>query len=84
MSDCGCDKARADLEAFVRGELACCETAHQEIREHIESCPECQDEATVARTLTLAIQRACADEKAPGDVREQVLAKLRGVQAEPH
>ncbi|WP_221585807.1 alpha-ketoglutarate decarboxylase [Microbacterium sp. G2-8] len=84
MSDCGCEKARADLEEFVRGEIACCQTAHGEIREHIESCPGCQDEATVARTLTVAVQRACSDESAPVDLRAQVIAKLRDVQAEPH
>ena len=84
MSDCGCDKARADLEAFVRGELDCCKTAHTEIREHIESCAECQDEETVARTLTTAVHRACADEAAPDDLRARVIATLRDVQAEPH
>jgi len=84
VSDCGCAKARADLEAFVRGEIDCCETAHTEIREHIDNCPECQNEATVARTLTVAVHRACADESAPDDLRLRVIAKLRDVQAEPH
>ena len=65
MSDCGCEKARADLEAFVRGELDYCQTAQAEIRDHIETCPGCQNEATVARTMTIAIQRACLDEAAP-------------------
>ncbi|WP_110588312.1 zf-HC2 domain-containing protein [Microbacterium suaedae] len=84
MSDCGCEKTRADLEAFVRGEIGCCQTAHTEIREHIANCPGCQDEATVARTLTVAVHRACSEEAAPADLRTQVIAKLRDVQAEPH
>ncbi|WP_156759859.1 anti-sigma factor family protein [Microbacterium karelineae] len=84
MSDCGCEKTRADLEAFVRGEIDCCQTAHTEIREHIANCPECQDEATVARTLTTAVHRACSEESAPVDLRLQVIAKLRDVQSEPH
>lgn len=84
MSDCGCEKARADLEAFVRGETSCCRTAQTEIQEHIANCPSCQDEATVARTLTVAVQRACSDETAPQDLRAQVIAKLQAVQSEPH
>ncbi|MGO1745502.1 MAG: alpha-ketoglutarate decarboxylase [Microbacterium gubbeenense] len=84
MSDCGCEKARADLEAFVRGEESFCQTAQAEIREHIENCPGCQNEATVARTLTDAVHRACSDEAAPDDLRLRVIASLRDVQAEPH
>lgn len=84
MSDCGCEKARVDLEAFVRGELDYCQTAQAEIRAHIENCPGCQDEATVARTLTDAVHRACSDEAAPTDLRTRVIATLRDVQAEPH
>ncbi|MBP2436906.1 anti-sigma factor family protein [Microbacterium amylolyticum] len=82
MSDCGCEKTRADLEAFVRGEIACCQTAYAEIREHIETCPSCQDEATVARTLTVAVQRACQEETVPADLKSQVIAKLRDLQRE--
>lgn len=84
MSDCGCEKARVDLEAFVRGELGCCETAHTEIREHIDNCPGCQSEETVARTLTTAVHRACTDEAAPADLKKRVIATLREVQSEPH
>ena len=84
MTDCGCEKARADLESFVRGELDYCRTAQAEIREHIENCPGCQSEATVARTLTVAVHRACSDESAPDDLRMRVIASLRDVQAEPH
>ena len=84
MSDCGCEKARADLEAFVRGELDYCKTAQAEIREHIDSCPGCQNEATVARTMTIAIQRACLEEVAPEELRRRIVTSLKDVQAEPH
>jgi len=84
MSDCGCEKARADLEAFVRGELNYCHTAQAEIRDHIDNCPGCQNEATVARTMTVAIQRACADEAAPDELRRRIVSSLKDVQAEPH
>lgn len=78
MTDCGCDKARADLEEYLRNEI--CKTEQSDIREHLENCPACQDEAHVARTLTEAVQRAC-HEQAPEEVRLQVLARLREVQA---
>lgn len=78
MTDCGCEKARADLEEYLRNEI--CKTEQSDIREHLENCPACQDEAHVARTLTEAVQRACA-EQTPEQVRVRVLSRLREVQA---
>ena len=48
--------------------------------EHLENCAGCRDEALVARTLTEVVARACK-ESAPEELRDQVLAKLRAVQA---
>ncbi|MFY9714474.1 MULTISPECIES: zf-HC2 domain-containing protein [Microbacterium] len=81
MSDCGCTKARQDLEEYLRNEV--CKTEHTEIREHLESCPSCRDEALVATTLTEVIARACK-ESAPEELRDQVFARLREVQAAQH
>lgn len=81
MSDCGCDKARQDLEEYLRNEV--CNTEHTEIREHLESCPSCRDEALVATTLTEVVARACK-ETAPEELRDQVFARLREVQASQH
>lgn len=78
MTDCGCQKARADLEEYLRNEI--CRTEYADIREHLESCPDCQGEAHVSRTLTEAVQRACR-EATPEQVRLQVIARLREVQA---
>ena len=74
MSDCGCDKARRDLEEYLRHEV--CKTKHSDIEEHLESCPGCRDEALLARTLTEVVARACR-ETAPEELRDRVLAKLR-------
>lgn len=74
MSDCGCDKALSDLEEYLRNEK--CHTEYQEISEHLAHCSGCQSEAHIARTLTDAVARACA-EKAPDDLRDQVLARIR-------
>lgn len=76
MSDCGCDKARAELEEYLRNELSKEDAA--DIREHMDNCSECADEARVSVVLTDAVRRACA-ETAPEDLRVQVLARLRGI-----
>lgn len=81
MSDCGCEKARQDLEEYLRNEV--CNTEHAEIREHLEHCPACRDEALVAKTLTEVVARACK-ETAPEELRDQVFARLREVQAAQH
>jgi len=81
MTDCGCDKAKRDLEEYLRHEV--CKTRHSDIQEHLENCPSCRDEALVARTLTDVIARAC-QETAPEVLRDQVLAKLRSAQTAAH
>lgn len=81
MTDCGCDKARRDLEEYLRNEV--CHTEHTDITEHLATCQACRDEALVARTLTEVVARACK-ETAPEDLRVQVLARLREVQATHH
>ncbi|MGG7463889.1 MULTISPECIES: zf-HC2 domain-containing protein [unclassified Plantibacter] len=78
MSDCGCDKAKKDLEEYLRHEV--CNTEASDIREHLENCEDCRSEALVSRTLTEAVQRACK-EAAPEDLKNQVLASLRAAQA---
>lgn len=81
MTDCGCDKARRDLEEYLRHEI--CSTEHRDITEHLENCPACRDEALVAVTLTQVVARACK-ETAPEQLRDQVLARLRAAQATHH
>jgi anti-sigma factor (TIGR02949 family) len=78
MSDCGCDKARRDLEEYLRHEV--CKTSASDIADHLANCVQCQDEALVARTLTEVVARACK-ESAPEELRDQVLARLRDVAA---
>ncbi|MDQ4215445.1 mycothiol system anti-sigma-R factor [Microbacterium capsulatum] len=81
MTDCGCAKARQDLEEYLRNEM--CKTEHSDIREHLEHCPSCAEEALIATTLTEVVSRACK-ETAPEALRDQVLARLRAVQATAH
>jgi anti-sigma factor (TIGR02949 family) len=74
MTDCGCEKARRDLEEYLRNEL--CRTERADIAEHLAHCAGCSDEAHVSRSLTDAVVRACV-ETAPVELRDQVLARLR-------
>lgn len=81
MTDCGCAKARQDLEEYLRNEM--CKTEHTDIREHLESCPSCAEEALIATTLTEVVARAC-QETAPEELRDLVLTRLRAAQAAAH
>lgn len=81
MTDCGCAKARQDLEEYLRNEM--CKTEHSDIREHLEHCASCAEEALVATTLTEVVSRACK-ETAPEELRDQVLSRLRAAQAVAH
>jgi anti-sigma factor (TIGR02949 family) len=78
MTDCGCDKAKAELEEYLHNELA--RDDARDIREHMETCADCSSELHVNVVMTEAVQRACR-EVAPEDLRLQVLTKLRDLQA---
>jgi len=78
MTDCGCEKAKAELEEYLHNELRKEEAA--DICEHLARCADCNSEHLVGRTLTEVMQRACK-ETAPEDLRDQVLSKLRALQA---
>jgi anti-sigma factor (TIGR02949 family) len=78
MTDCGCDKAKAELEEYLHDEL--CREDAADIREHMATCGDCAGEHKVGVVLTEAVQRACR-ETAPEDLRSTVLARLRELQS---
>ena len=78
MTDCGCEKARAELEEYLHNELRSDDAA--DIREHIANCADCQAELRVGVAITEVVQRACK-EIAPEALRVQVLTKLRVYQS---
>ncbi|MEL5992178.1 zf-HC2 domain-containing protein [Microbacterium phosphatis] len=77
-TDCGCEKARNDLEEYLRNEI--CQTEHSDIKEHLATCESCRDEALVSRTLTDVVARACK-ETAPEELKNLVIARIRSAQA---
>jgi anti-sigma factor (TIGR02949 family) len=78
MTDCGCEKAKAELEEYLHNELRSEDAA--DIADHMKNCTDCSSEAEVGKVLTLAVQRACR-ETAPEELRAQVLLKLRQIQS---
>jgi anti-sigma factor (TIGR02949 family) len=59
MTDCGCEKARAELEEYLHHELRGEDAA--DIREHVEHCADCQAELRVGVAITEVVQRACKE-----------------------
>lgn len=74
MTDCGCDKAKAELEEYLHRELSTKD--FQDISEHLENCEDCTTEHLVGLTLTLKMQKAC-QEKAPDELRASILARIQ-------
>ncbi|MCU1423823.1 MAG: kgd [Microbacteriaceae bacterium] len=77
MTDCGCDKAKAELEEYIHHELTKGEA--EDIAEHMANCDDCTGEHLVGLTLTNKVKSAC-NEKAPLELRAEVLAKLRTIE----
>ena len=73
MTDCGCDKAKAELEEYLHRELS--DDDFQDISDHLANCEDCTGEHIVGVTLTLKMQKAC-QEKAPDELRASILARL--------
>jgi len=70
MTDCGCDKAKAELEEYLHRELS--EQDFQDVTDHLANCEDCTYEHLVGLKLTLKVRQAC-QEKAP----EELLAAIR-------
>lgn len=73
MTDCGCDKAKAELEEYLHRELS--DEDFRDITDHLAGCDDCSAEHLVGITLTLKLQKACQD-KAPEELRAAILARL--------
>lgn len=73
MTDCGCQKAKAELEEFLHRELS--DQDFRDVADHLENCADCTGEHLVGLTLSQRIQGACR-EKAPDELRAVILARL--------
>jgi anti-sigma factor (TIGR02949 family) len=75
MTDCGCDKAKAELEEYLHHELS--DQDFRDITEHLAGCDDCSAEHLIGLTLTVKLQKACQD-KAPEELRSAILNRLEG------
>ena len=73
MTDCGCDKAKAELEEYLHNELAKQDAA--DVAEHMANCDDCTTEHLVGLTLTLKVRQACR-ETAPEEPVDAIRARL--------
>jgi anti-sigma factor (TIGR02949 family) len=73
VTDCGCDKAKAELEEYLHREVS--EVDYLDITEHLASCTDCSEEHLIGIVLTQRVRAAC-QEKAPQDLRAAVLVRL--------
>ncbi len=80
MTDCGCDKALAELENLLHNELGGGDAL--DVEEHLKHCPSCSDEHMVGLTLLQKLRSACSEEEAPEDLKAQVLALLQKAERE--
>ena len=73
MTDCGCDKAKAELEEYLHNELAKQDAA--DVAEHMANCVDCTEEHMVGLALTLKVRRACR-ETAPAELMDAIRLRL--------
>ena len=78
MTDCGCEKAQAELEEYLHHELRGEDAA--DIREHLEHCADCQAEPRVGRHDHRG-GAARLQGEAPEELRVVVLERIRAYQA---
>ena len=60
MTDCGCDKAKAELEEYLHREVS--EVDYIDISEHLASCTDCSEEHLIGIVLTQFLTSDLADE----------------------
>jgi anti-sigma factor (TIGR02949 family) len=78
MTDCGCDKAKAELEEYLHRELS--DPDFRDITEHLAGCEDCSQEHLVGLVLTEKVRKAC-QETAPVELRLAIRAKIETLRA---
>ncbi len=78
MTDCGCEKAKAELEEFLHRELS--DEAFRDIEEHLAGCEDCSAEHLVGITLTERVRRACV-EQAPDELKLLIKSRIEALKA---
>jgi mycothiol system anti-sigma-R factor len=72
-----CELMRTLVHGYLDGELDAARAA--DFEKHLETCPECVAELEAQESLRSSLRRAQLYEKAPANLRQNVLAAARGV-----
>ena len=75
-----CPDALRLVQEFLDGELD--GVSHTDVEAHFEMCKRCYPHLRMERRFRAAVQRACADESAPPELRAQVLDMVSGGQSD--
>jgi len=73
MTDCGCEKAKAELEEYLHQELS--DQDLRDIEEHLAGCPDCSREHLIGVSLITRVRQACC-ETAPEELRLSIRARI--------
>lgn len=84
MSNCGdphadgdCAEALERMFVFLDSELA--DADRDQIQRHLDACAPCLDEYALERLMKAVVARSCT-ERAPDELRQRVLLRIRQVQ----
>ena len=86
MSDCerlgDCDDARIDrLYDYLDGALS--KDDLEEIKRHLDGCPECAKEHDLECVIRSVVKRSC-EEHAPETLKSSILARISSIQLAEH
>ncbi len=73
MTDCGCEKAKRELEEYLHRELSAQD--FRDISEHLAGCEDCSTEHLVGSVLIEKVRRACR-ETAPEELRIAIIRRI--------
>jgi len=77
MTDKDCSEVIHQIFVFIDNELD--QATYGEIQQHLDECGPCLAKYDLERTVKSLVARSCA-EKAPEQLREKVLLRIREVQ----
>ncbi|MCZ2402466.1 mycothiol system anti-sigma-R factor [Paenarthrobacter sp. Z7-10] len=83
MSDCqslgDCEDSRISrIYEYLDGALSCDDLA--EIKEHLDTCPECAQEHDLECVIRSAVKRTCK-EAAPDNLKATILERIHNIKA---
>ncbi|MDL4771983.1 MULTISPECIES: mycothiol system anti-sigma-R factor [Thermomonosporaceae] len=78
--DTPCDEVLARVYTYLDGELD--QGGCGEVREHLDECGPCLREYGLEEAVKKLVNKSCACESAPGDLRAKVLGRIEQVCSE--